>query len=265
MALADFLGPIGDIASSIVSGVTAHKEAKATRNFEERMSNTAYQRQVKDLQAAGLNPMLGYMKGSGASTPSGATAPGVKSDLGGSIQRSVANSAERNLLHEQSIKTQSETTNLEADSKLKDAQRAQVDAQTRLTGNSADNANQQFFNLSQEYDNLKQDLENAKSKQEEIKVGIALGKLDIKAREAGLPELQAYAQAWRNHPNVMMGVREVERAMPAISGVVSSAAAAAAAGKYLGRGSASGVTKKSSGEGAYGGEMADYLKNRSSR
>lgn len=51
-------------------------EAQKSRDWQEYMSNSAHQREVRDLLSAGLNPILSAMGGSGAAVTSGAAASG---------------------------------------------------------------------------------------------------------------------------------------------------------------------------------------------
>lgn len=69
-------------------------DQQATRqmDFQQQNANTVWQRGVKDLQAAGLNPMLAYSQG-GSPAPMGAAAGGSQASAGapGNMQNVFAN------------------------------------------------------------------------------------------------------------------------------------------------------------------------------
>lgn len=59
-------------------------EAQLQREWEEQMANSAHQREVADLQSAGLNPVLSATLG-GSYTPQGASASSGMAGTGGAI------------------------------------------------------------------------------------------------------------------------------------------------------------------------------------
>lgn len=107
------------------------KIAKKQMHFQERMSNTAYQRTVEDMRAAGLNPALAYNLG-GASSPMGSST-NVGNELSGAVNSAL--DAQRAFAE---VKNLEETNkNLQSQNKLIAAQRRQADSQSEFNTTSA--------------------------------------------------------------------------------------------------------------------------------
>lgn len=83
--LGSYFGPVGSAVGGAIGGAIdgdmeqdraeqfSTNSAAANRAFQERMSNTSYQRGMADMKAAGLNPMLAFSQG-GANVPQGSPA-----------------------------------------------------------------------------------------------------------------------------------------------------------------------------------------------
>lgn len=141
-------------AGSWYQASTGKKIARSQMAFQERMSNTAYQRAVEDMRKAGLNPILATKLG-GASTPPGAgyQPPNIgEAAVSSAVQSGRAKEAMRNLrAQNENLRAQNEL--IRAQAEVQKATAKQIHA----TMPSKQVTNEPFRLLLDAYEGLKSD------------------------------------------------------------------------------------------------------------
>lgn len=131
---------IGGMLGSGLDSQESQKEAnktnlaldRANRIWQERMSNSAYQRSMADMKKAGLNPMLAYQQG-GASVPSTSAAQVSPIDRTKGLDMALGAFTGINATKVAQQNAQTQLTSAESSIRLQDVQTAKTVADTQNT------------------------------------------------------------------------------------------------------------------------------------
>lgn len=112
VAGSSLVSPVFSLASGLLGNKMSADRQEAANEFSASQFATRYQTTTKDMQAAGLNPMLAYSQG-GGNAPSSAIASANMPDIGSSFSQSRIASAQEANLAAQTRKTNAEANVVE--------------------------------------------------------------------------------------------------------------------------------------------------------
>lgn len=203
-------GLVGDVLGGIF-GSSAQKKANRTniqlqreqQRWEERMSNTSWQRGTQDMLAAGINPMLSFSQG-GASTPNVSAATVQPEDAWAKATTSAASRAAQAVSIAQGL----------ANIDLTKANTVKAVAEGKSSAAQAENAtvmsNLQVQLVNRQVDNLISQAhltdEQRKQIEQMLPLLIAASKTATQLQQFQIPSARAEAKLWEDIGETGKGV-----------------------------------------------------------